>query len=271
MQPIPNFPRPFPASLSASDEQYAEVSRYLLHHSLSSGYRLRPRERQSVKLQRHSDSRSSRQAHRSLQEEMVAAQHSTAALTPSPPPLSCCLTFLSPASACPLPQPCPSPFLFPPELHRDLRLGRDGLSSAVSASRSAAAPFLFVSSAALQSQMDRLTELDAASQAAAGDASSVPVKDERKLESDSAADAAAADRGVSAAEAGGGGGGEEEAADGRVSARGAEDDEEADADELPQSDDSDDMQGGDYTGRYQEDDDGEGDTDVFGEDDGDCM
>lgn len=146
--------------------------------------------------------------------------------------------------------PHPSLFLFPAELQKWGR-GSRGQTGA------AGSKWASMSAEALQSHLDRLTVVrDDTAAAELGTAASMDgaLKEERKDGSTGAGD-----------------GDEKDEEGGRKRAGDDDDEDEEEEEEEREDDEDDDMGGGDYTDKYQEDDDGEGD-DVFGDDgDGDVF
>ncbi|MCJ1297194.1 hypothetical protein MMC34_008764 [Xylographa carneopallida] len=221
--PLPSTPQPF-AATAPDTTQYLDTARLLSDFSTYSGYRLTAAQAESVRLERYSD-----------RYRRVVGQRS----------------FLDEC-------PQPSQFLFPAELQR-----WGGRGSAGAATGGLGGKWLFLSTEAMQSHLDRLTVArdDIATAEASGGAA---MKEERK---DGGAGADAGQGGAASDEA------REREEEGRANKRrgGDESDEDEEENEKRDDDDEDDdMGGGDYTDKYQEDDDGEGD-DVFGDDDGDVF
>ena len=224
--------------MTADESAHVEVARLLQQSLHYSGFYLIQHQKQAVDIQRYSDRYRRMQGRRTFTDEIVSRTQTPIYRTrPAPyPPLT---------PPCPV-QPNPSPFLFPPELYRHFPVGGSGGSPSSAALRPVH-PHIFLSATALQQRMERLTETDAGGRGGeerkdAGGA----VKEERN--------------------GGQGGGGEGEGDEGKGGKGDEDEDGDGEEEEEREEEDDDDMGGGDYTDRYQEDDDGEGD-DVFRDDD----
>ena len=157
--------------------------------------------------------------------------------------------------------PQPSMFLFPAELQRWDRVGSRGSAAAGAQHKW---PQL-ASAEALQAHLDRLTVVRDDTAVVDGSGSSGAASAHGGLKEERKDGSEAAEAGLDS----------EQKDDETGKRRGAggdadEDEDEKEEEEQREDDEDDDMGGGDYTDRYQEDDDGEGD-DVFGEDDGEVF
>jgi len=246
--PLPNLPVP-PSVVSASDRDYLDFAHYL-HESLHySGYYLKPKQKQSIHIHRYSDRYRRIQGKRQFTDEISI----------------------------------PSPHLFPPELfsqftkelsssltHRGLRSSyksykSSNLSADQQQQQQQQPTLLYLSVQSLEAQMHRLLEthqsasfIDSKQRITNQQLSSTTNSQSGLIEEENPTKRL---RPVT--------GDEDEEEEGQRKSESEADSEGEEKEELL-DDDEDEMGGGDYTEKYQEDDDGEGD-DAFGDDEGDII